>query len=198
MHTAAFARARQELEAQARIEARKVAEALHERREEAAARVREISELAATLEKARKAAEAQRVWEASSSARQAAAGRAMALAAKMADDARKRVSSLPPPTIIEDEPVFELSQVCVRPVQNHVPSECELDAMLDDLLDSLEGSDTLPGIPVPGVSDGGMGMTQAKASLRARQGAVAYRPPPTAASMFETVPGLPTGLDTLH
>ncbi len=195
VQTAAFARAREELEAEARREARAAAERRRREAEERKQAAEEARSRAEALERARAAARQQRLWEASSESRQAAASRALALAAKMAEDARERLST----TVASpdaDEPVFELASL--RTMAPTI-SATEVDEMLDDLLGTFEENgpgDTLPGMPIPGELDGGVGMRQSSVGLRLREDlAVPYQP---AGPLHDTAVGIPAALETLH
>jgi len=202
LEKAAFARAREELEAEGRRAARRAAVERARQEEEARAALVEERERDAALAKARKAAAAQRHWEATSASREAAANRALALAMKIATDAKKRDSTPPPAPVsvqtVEDaEPVFELKTI--RPIDSPAPSASDVDAMLDDLLGSIVSdgvvSDTLPGMPAPAGVDGGVGMTQGPTGLRVRdQGCVPYQPQAMALA-YETAPGIPAALE---
>ncbi len=193
VETAAMARAREELEAEARREAQAKAEERARLEAERAAAAEEARLRAEALERARVAARQQQIWEASSEARKAAAGRALALAAKMAEEAQKKTAETGPASSADvNEPVFELH--ALRPFAAPKVSEAEVDEMLDDLLFALEergGGDTLPGMPAPGELDGGVGMRQSSVGLRLRDdGAVPYQP----AAIHDTAVGRPAGL----
>ncbi|MBW2461430.1 MAG: tetratricopeptide repeat protein [Deltaproteobacteria bacterium] len=218
VEAAALARRKavREAEARARVRAEK------ERWEAAAtARAEEAEEL---RQKARQAAAAQKRWEATASSREAAGQRALSLAIKFVDDARKRAAAAAAAESInvdsDDGAVFELStlkqaapeavfELC-RPVFTGAgiasAEPGNIDAMLDHLLDELleelgqePGGDTLPGMPLAGTcdGDGGVGMTQADQSLRLRgEGAVPYQP--TSSSGFlaaQTQPGITAPVD---
>ncbi len=200
-----------EAEARARVRAEK------ERWEAAAAARAEEAE--ALRQKARQAAAAQKRWEATASSREAAGQRALSLAIKFVDDARKRAAAAASINIESDEgAVFELSRLkqaapeavfeFSRPVFTGAAKAMEkpgnIDAMLDHLLDELleelgdeHDSDTLPGMPLAGACDGGVGMTQAEQGLRLRgEGAVPYQP--TSSSGFlaaQTQPGITAPVD---
>lgn len=223
LEAAAKARAAVEAAALARRKAVREAEARGRVRAEkerweaaAAARAEEAEEL---RQKARQAAAAQKRWEATASSREAAGQRALSLAIKFVDDARKRAAAAASINVEPDEGVvFELSTLKAaapeaafelnRPVftgaANTMAEPGNIDAMLDHLLDELleelgeePGSDTLPGMPLAGACDGGIGMTQADQGLRLRgEGAVPYQP--TSSSGFlagQTQPGITAPVD---